>query len=175
MLGLFSSTNRNPNLDRRDLGSKSMNKEEDIRSLLMPVAEQIAQAFKVCFVTVGHLNKQGKDATPQQRVMGASAFKGVARNLIMFAPDPDETGKKYRHIMGEERNKSVPVLKYHTEMVPVDWPGWEGKEVLQVFWDGVSTANIEDSINPDKEEVKAAIELAAPALKLVLAAGRMQA
>jgi hypothetical protein len=107
--------------------------------------------------------------------MGAAAFKGVCRNLIMFAPDPDETSKKYHHIMGEERNKAAPTLKYHTEMVPVDWPGWEGKKVLRVVWDGVSTANIEDSINPDKEEMKAAIELSVPALKLVLQAGRMQA
>jgi hypothetical protein len=157
------------------LGSKSMNKEEDIRSILMPITEQIAQPLTVCFVTVGHLNKQGKDATPQQRVMGAAAFKGVCRNLIMFASDPDETSKKYHHIMGEERNKEVPVLKYHTEKVPVDWPGWEGKKVLRVVWDGVSTANIEDSINPDKEELKAAIELAVPALKSVLATGKMTA
>jgi hypothetical protein len=157
------------------LGSKSMNKEEDIRSILMPISEQIAQALKVCFVTVGHLNKQSKEATPQQRVMGAAAFKGVCRSSIMFAPDPDETGKKYHHIMGEERNKAVPVLKYHTEMVPVDWEGWEGKKVLRVVWGGVSTANMDDAINPDKEEMKAAIELAVPALKLVLQAGRMQA
>ena len=157
------------------LGSKSMNKEEDIRSILMPISEQIAQALKVCVVTVGHLNKQGKDASTKQRVMGASAFVGVARQLIMFGEDPDETGKKYHHIMGEERNKAAPTLKYHTEMVPVDWEGWEGKKVLRVVWDGVSTANIEDSINPDKEELKAAIELTVPALKLVLQAGRMQA
>jgi hypothetical protein len=156
------------------LGSKKMNQEEDIRSILMPVAE-IAQALKVCFVTVGHLNKNGKDATPQQRVMGAAAFKGVARNLIMFAPDPDETSKKFHHICGEERNKSVPVLKYSTAMVPVDWEGWEGKKVLKVVWGGVSTASIEDSINPDKEETKAAIEVTVPALKLVLQTGKMQA
>jgi RecA-family ATPase len=157
------------------LGSKSMNKEEDIRSLLMPVSEQIAQALKVCVVTVGHLNKQGKEASTKQRVMGAAAFIGVARNLLMFGADPEETSKKYHHIMGEERNQAVPTLKYHTEMVPVDWEGWEGKKVLRVVWDGISTASIEDSINPDKEEVKAAIELAAQALKLVLQAGRMQA
>lgn len=157
------------------LGSKSMNKEEDIRSILMPLSEQIAQALKVCVVTVGHLNKQGKDASTKQRVMGAAAFIGVARNLIMFAADPEETSKKYHHIMGEERNQAAPTLKYHTEMVPVDWEGWEGKKVLGVAWDGVSTAHIEDSINPDKEELKAAIELTAPALKLVLQAGRMQA
>jgi putative DNA primase/helicase len=157
------------------LGSKSMNKEEDIRSLLMPVSEQIAQALKVCVVTVGHLNKQGRDASTKQRVMGAAAFIGVARNLLMFGADPEETSKKYHHIMGEERNQAVPTLKYHTEMLPVDWPGWEAKKVLKVVWDGVSTANIEDSINPDKEEVKAAIELTAPALMLALQAGRMQA
>lgn len=158
------------------LGSKSMNKEEDIRSILMPISEQIAQALKVCFVTVGHLNKQSKDATPQQRVMGAAAFKGVCRSLIMFASDPDETSKRYHHIMGEERNKAVPVLKYHTEVVPVDWEGWEGKKVLRVVWDGESTAKIEDSINPDKEETRAAIEVVVPALKAMFPPGtRLQA
>jgi hypothetical protein len=153
------------------LGSKSMNKEEDIRSILMPISEQIAQAMRVCIVTVGHLNKQSKDATPQQRVMGAAAFKGVCRSLVMFAPDPDETSKKYHHIMGEERNKAVPVLKYRTEKVPVGWEGWEGTKVLRVVWGGVSTANIEDSINPDKEETRAAIEVVVPALRMILPPG----
>src|SRR5579864_3108134 len=59
------------------LGSKSMNKEEDVRSLLMPISEQIAQGLNVAVVTVGHLNKQGRDASTKQRVMGASAFVGV--------------------------------------------------------------------------------------------------
>jgi hypothetical protein len=157
------------------LGSKSMNKEEDIRSILMPIAEQIAQAYNVCTITVGHLNKGGKEVSTKQRVMGAAAFIGVARKLLMFADDPNETSKRFHHIMGEERNKAVPTLKYHTEMVPVDWPDWGDEKVLRVVWDGVSTANIEEAINPDKEEVKAAIELTVPALKLVLQAGRMQA
>jgi cell division protein ZapA (FtsZ GTPase activity inhibitor) len=157
------------------LGGKKMNAEEDIRSLLMPISEQVAQALNVCVVTVGHLNRRDKDTSPTARVMGASAFVGVARQLIMFGADPDETGKKYHHIMGEQRNQAAPALKYHTEMVPVDWEGWEGKRVLRVVWDGVSTAHMEDSINPDKEEIRAAIELTVPALKLVLRAGRMQA
>jgi len=153
------------------LGSKAMNKEEDIRKLLMPISEQIAQSMNVSVITVGHINKGNRDVSPKQRVMGASAFVGVARQLIMFGADPDETGKKYRHIMGEERNQSAPVLKYKTEKVSVDWPGWKGEKVLRVVWCGISTAHIEDAINPDKEEMKDAIELAVPALKMILPPG----
>ncbi|MGA9798582.1 MAG: AAA family ATPase [Terriglobales bacterium] len=153
------------------LGNKEMNKEEHIRKLLMPISEQIAQALMVSVITVGHLNRRDKDTSPKQRVMGAAAFVGVARQLIMFGSDPEVTDKKYHHIMGEERNQSAPTLKYKTEKVSVDWPGWEDKKVLRVVWGGVSTARIEESINPDKEELKAAIELAAPALKMILPPG----
>jgi hypothetical protein len=159
------------------LGSKGMNKEEDIRSILMPLSEQVAQACKVAVVTVGHINRRDKDASPLQRIMGAAAFKGVARQVIMFVDDPNETGtsSRYHHLMGELRNGAAPTLKYHTEEVSVDWPGWEGKKVLRVVWDGASTTPMDSAINPDKEEVKAAIELAVPALKLVLQAGKIDA
>jgi putative DNA primase/helicase len=156
------------------LGGKKMNQEDEMRSILMPLSEQIAQALRVCVVTVGHLNRRDRDTSPMQRLMGAAAFGGVARHVFMFGADPDETGKKYHHIMGEMRN-GPPSLKYSTEKVPVDWEGWEGQKVLRVVWGGVSTAHMEDSINPDKEEFKAAIELAVPALKLVLQPGRMHA
>lgn len=158
------------------LGSKKMNMEEEMRQLLMPLSEQVAQAMKVCVVTVGHLNKRGSEAAVLERLMGASAFGGVARQVFIFGPDPDETGKKYHHIMGEERNKSVPTLKYKTEKVSVDWEGWGDEKVLRLVWCGVSTATNEESVNPDKEQTKADIELAWPALKATLVPGtRLQA
>lgn len=153
------------------LGSKKMNQEEQMRELLMPLSEQVAQAMGVCVITVGHLNKRGNDAAVLERLMGASAFGGVARQVFIFGSDPDETGKKYHHIMGEERNKSVPTLKYRTEKVSVDWAGFANEKVLQVVWGGVSTATNEESVNPDKEQTKADIELVWPALKKILPLG----
>ena len=68
------------------LGSKEMNKEEQVRSLLMPLAEQIAQPLNVCVITVGHLNKRGAEASILQRFMGAAAFGGVARQSFRVWP-----------------------------------------------------------------------------------------
>jgi hypothetical protein len=154
------------------LGSKKMNLEEEIRGgILMPLVT-IAQSLEICVVTVGHLNKRDKDASILQRVMGAAAFVGVARQVFMFGNDPDDKDK-YAHVMFEARNKSATKLKYRTEAVTVDWEEWKDQAVLRVIWCGVSTASHEDIINGDTETTKTEIEKATLALKEVLKGGRM--
>jgi hypothetical protein len=134
------------------LGSKKMNIEEEIRGgILMPLST-VAKAHDCSIITVGHLNKRDKDTAVLQRLMGAAAFGGVARDVFIFGPDPDDEDK-YAHTMSETRNKSAPQLKYRTEVVKVEWDG-KTSEVVRVKWCGVSHADVDDVVNAPRQQEK---------------------
>ena len=134
------------------LGGKKMNAEEEIRGgILMPLS-LVARQHHCSIITVGHLNKRGNEAAVLQRLMGCAAFVGVARDVFIFGPDPDEEDK-YTHTMSEMRNKSAPQLKYKTEAVKVAWGGKES-EVIRVDWRGVSHADVDEVVNAPKQQEK---------------------
>jgi len=134
------------------LGRAKMNLEEEIRGgILMPLS-QVAKNHHCSIVTVGHLNKRGSEATVLQRLMGCAAFSGVARDVFIFGPDPEDENK-YAHIMSEIRNKSAPNLKYQTEVVKTEWDG-KTSEVIRVKWCGVSHAEVDDVVNAPKQQEK---------------------
>jgi len=67
------------------LGGKSMNGEQDVRGILIPL-KQIAARLGVAVILVMHLNKKS-DLDAISRVGGAMAFTGVARCSWLFARD----------------------------------------------------------------------------------------
>jgi putative DNA primase/helicase len=151
------------------LGSKKMNQEDDMRSILMPLSS-LAQELNVCIVTVGHLNKKGNEAPLLQRLMGAAAFGGVARQVFMFGDDPEENNK-FAHVMGFGRGTTTHPLKYKTESVPVEWDG-KTSEVVRIKWCGVSNVlDMDDVINPPKQREKTTTEEAADFIKAFLRDG----
>ncbi len=118
------------------LGRKNMNKEEEMRSILMPLAEHIAQPKQVCVITVGHLNKRGDDASILERFMGAAAFGGVARQAFAFGPHPEDDDK-FTHVMGHARATTSLPMKYKTVAVPYEWDG-QTSTIVQVKWLGTA-------------------------------------
>jgi hypothetical protein len=151
------------------IGNKKMNLEEEIRGgILMPLAN-VAKSNNCSIVTVGHLNKKGAEASVLQRLMGAAAFGGVARDVFIFGPDPDEEDK-YAHTMSETRNKSAPQLKYRTEAVQVAWGGKES-EVIRVKWCGVSHADLDEVVNPQKQQEKSTTSKAVMLISGMLRSG----
>ena len=68
------------------LGSASMVDEQEVRTVLVPLAE-IAKACDLAIICVLHINKK-EGLAPIHRVSGAGAFIGVARASWLFAPDP---------------------------------------------------------------------------------------
>jgi hypothetical protein len=136
------------------LGGLVMNKEEDIRSLLMPLAD-MAQRNNVCVVTVGHLNKRnGKDGTPLlDRIMGAAAFKGVARQVFLFGDDPEDDDR-FKHIMNFGRPDDKPALRYKTTKRKVVFDGGQS-DVIAVEWLGAAeSVDVDESIDGPKKQDK---------------------
>lgn len=152
------------------LGSKSMNKEDEMRGgILMPLSK-MASSFNVCVVTVGHLNKRDKETALLQRLMGAAAFGGVARQVFMFGDDPEEDSK-FAHIMGLGRATASPPLKYKTEAVQVEWDGKES-EVVRVKWCGpAENIDMDEVVNARKQSDKTKDKEAGAFLKAFLRDG----
>jgi hypothetical protein len=144
------------------LGGLAMNKDDEMRDLLMPLA-QFAQRRNVCIVTVGHLNKRGKDEVQLlDRVMGAAAFHAVARQTFLFGDDPDDDDK-FTHIMNLGRPNEYPALRYKTELedkvVKVNWIGAA---------DGIDT---DESIDGPKQKDKSTAKLVRNTIKTLLTSG----
>ncbi len=151
------------------LGNKALNKEEDMRQLLMPLSD-LAREIGCCIVTVGHLNKRERGTDPLQRIMGAAAIKGVARFIYFFGPDPEDADK-FAHVMVQRRGVGAKSLRYATEGVKVTWDGQES-EVVRVVWRGFSEATSEDAVDPASGKEKSSEEKAAVVLKKFLSTGK---
>lgn len=149
------------------LGKLSMNKEEDIRSILMPLSK-LAQELKITIITVGHMNKR-EAATPIERTMGAPAFIGVSRAAYMFGFDPEEDSK-FAHIMARLRNSTTKSLKYNTITVPLPIEG-ELSNVIKIEWNGTSEMDANDLTAVKSHKEKGEEQKAAECLKAFLLAG----
>lgn len=154
------------------LGNKALNKEEDMRQLLMPLSE-LAREIGCCIVTVGHLNKRERGTDPLQRIMGAAAIKGVARFIYFFGPDPEDADQ-FCHVMVQRRGVGAKALRYATEGVKVTWDGQES-EVVRINWRGFSEATSEDAVDPASGKEKSSEEKAAVVLKKFLSTGKKPA
>ncbi len=136
------------------LGRLSMNKENDMRDLLMPLAD-LAQRKNICIVTVGHLSKKTNTDGVQllDRVMGAAAFHGVARQTFLFGDDPSDDNK-FTHIMNFGRPDDKPALKYKTYKTPIEFEG-KKSDVIAVEWLGAAeNVDADESVEGPKTRDK---------------------
>jgi hypothetical protein len=103
-------------------GAKSGNSEQEVRSVLMPLAK-MAQEFNVAIVTVMHNSKtQGRSA--MHKTIGAVGNAGVARMGWTFIRDPENPDHKLMLQMKENLGK-FPGIKYTTQTVPITIRGKE--------------------------------------------------
>ncbi len=136
------------------LGGLSMNKENEMRDLLMPLAE-LAQRKGICVITVGHFNKKTSSDNVQllDRVMGAAAFHGVARQTFMFGDDPEDDDK-FTHIMNFGRPDDKPALRYKTYKKTIEFEGKQS-DVIGVEWLGpAESVDVDESVDGPKTRDK---------------------
>ena len=141
------------------LGGIGMNKEDELRQHISMPLRELAGHFKVCVITVGHLNKRDKDTPVLQRAMGAAAFTGVPRKVFVFGPDPTLV-EKYAHVMKEVRDNQV-AIQYKTVGMP-DPAEIQKSAIIQVEWGKPVEVDAEDLIGgPTNSEKTAAKEAGA--------------
>jgi len=152
------------------LGRLSMNKEDEVRpGLLMPLAN-LAHQHKVCILSVGHLNKR-TEGELLDRVLGARAFTGVARQTLFCAKDSEDENK-FAHIIGLGRGSNTPNLKYKTVGKEYEWEG-QRSEVVLVEWGGVSKSDIEGAVlTPLKQAEKSTAKTVRMLVKNILRDGQ---
>ena len=124
------------------LGKCSMNKEDEVRGLLMPLAD-LAQRHIVSINTLGHLNKDTNKLL-LDRVMGAAAFKGVARQTLFYVTDENDESE-FAHVLGFGRKTTTPGMQYKTEERTLEFKGRPSK-IVCVKWCGTSKLDIEGAI-----------------------------
>lgn len=123
-------------------GAKSGNSEQEVRSVLMPLAK-LAAEFNVSIVTVMHNSKtQGRSA--MHKTIGAVGNAGVARMGWTFIRNPENPDEKLMLQMKENLGK-FPGVKYTTKTVNVSIRGKE-VGVAGIQYLGVSTASAENII-----------------------------
>lgn len=150
------------------LGRAKMNREDEMRSVLMPMA-QLAQSNNVSVNTIGHFNKS-KDVQMLDKVMGARAFVGVARQALFFTNDEDEENE-FSHVMGFGRKTTVPGLKYRTVERDLHHKNITYK-VIAVDWYGASKQDMEQAVTtPQKQSDKAGNKQIKVLLKTLLRDG----
>ncbi len=148
------------------LGRLKMNREEEMRSILMPLA-QLAQSNKVSVNTIGHINKS-KDVEMLDKVMGARAFMGVARQALFFSNDENDESE-FAHVMGFGRKTTTPGLKYRTVQQVLDHNG-KLLKVVAVEWGGESRQDMESAVTSplkqaDKSDAKTVRQIINTALR----------
>lgn len=134
------------------LGRVKMNAEEQVRTILAPLAS-LAAELGIVIITVGHLNRREKGTSPLDRMMGAAAFTGVARVVYLFGPNPD-SDSPYSHVISAARGALADdSLIFHTEVTNEEWGG-KKSDVIKVVWDGKSKATAEDAADPESRKQK---------------------
>jgi hypothetical protein len=155
------------------LGKVKMNAEEEVRTILTPLA-LLAAELNIVVVSVGHFNRRDKGTDPLNRLMGAAAFTGVARGVTLFGPDPD-IENTHHHIMTSARGDTeAGGMKYHTEIELIEIQGKKSK-VVKVLWDGKAEVHADDTTDgmsrSEKSKKSAGVEL----IKGFLSGGKRQA
>lgn len=158
------------------LGKLKMNDEGEMRRILQPLAD-MCHELGICTVLTGHLNKKTDAKSIQDRIMGARAFQGVARQIFFFDSDPDSTDR-FAHVMVPFRfapYKEPPKsIRYHTEAVMFSKDGLQSEQVVARF-DGFSDCTIDDVAKGGSTKDKQALEDAIASLKEFLKDGQKPA
>ena len=122
------------------LGSVNMDREREVRSVLMPLA-QLAERLEVTIILILHFNKRG-DVRAVHRLLGAIAFSGVARAVWLFAEDPDNDGACLMLHGKMNVAKKQETLRYRTEERDLVIEG-EPAQVPFIEWCGTSKVDAE--------------------------------
>lgn len=152
------------------LGKVKMNAEEEVRSILMPLA-LLAAELKITIINVGHFNRRDKGTDPLNRLMGAAAFTGVARSVTIFGPDPDIENTHHHIMIAGRGDTESGGLKYHTEVTELTYEG-DTSKVVKIIWDGKAEVHAEDATDNASRQDKGRMTEAAQFIREMLSSGQ---
>lgn len=148
------------------LGNKSMFKDQEFRSVMMPLVE-LAQSTGVAIITVMHNSKQtGRSAL--QKVGASLGGVGTARIGWTFI-ETDEEGEREMMIMKKNLG-NFPGLRYCTEGLPVNI-GSSTTEQAVMKYVGVAKGTADNAIAAREDTANRMIDKAIVLLKKLLPIG----
>ena len=155
------------------LGAAKMNAEEEVRPILMQL-NVLAQELGVIVPCVSHFNGREKGTDPLRRVMGAAAFTGAARGVILFGPDPDAESTHSHIITLGRGDTEAGGLRYQTEVENVEWDG-DTSKVVKIVWGGKTEVHADDATDSLSRSDKSRIAEASILIAEFLKAGKRPA
>jgi putative DNA primase/helicase len=101
--GLVAIDSASSYLDR----GLNANSDQDVRRALLPLA-RMAQDARTTVVASLHVNKKG-DAAAGQRVLGAAAWRNVARSVLVAGKLPEDQGEGFGVLVEKNNLSAKPV------------------------------------------------------------------
>lgn len=157
------------------LAGVNMNREDEVREILMQVVDNLVTPLRVSVMTIGHLNKRERGTDPKDRVMGARAFYGVARFVYFCGDDEDAPAEdKHSHVMTQDRGVGAQAIKYRTEAVDQTWAGQTSK-VVRIVWGKKCNADAQSTVDQLSKGDKRLSAESAAFIREVLKSGKKPA
>jgi len=123
------------------------NQEGDVRDLLQPLV-QLAEETGVAVLCIAHIGKGNVGLNPAQRIMGATAFVGVVRMVLMVDVLPDEY--QIDPIDGEPQPPKRHVLEVVKTNISRAEPPLMYEAGETVRWLGRSSLSIKDVMDANR-------------------------
>jgi hypothetical protein len=124
------------------LGGASINKEQDVRRVLQPLAKR-ARDYDLAVIMVAHFNKNSETRSAMDRVGGAKAIVGMGRSAWTCVREPEKETKEgepmpiqdpERRLFLKLKNNLAPSriggLVYTIKTAPVEVEGKDGPEMV---------------------------------------------
>lgn len=157
------------------LAGVNMNREDEVREILMQVVDNLVTPLRVSVMTIGHLNKRERGTDPKDRVMGARAFYGVARFVYFCGDDEDAPAEdKHSHVMTQDRGVGAQAIRYRTEAVDQTWAGQTSK-VVRIVWGNKCNVDTQSTVDQLSKGDKRLSAESAAFIREVLKSGKKPA
>ncbi len=154
------------------LGGASINKEQEVRRVLSPLAKVMADTG-CAGITVGHFNKS-LGVAAIHKTGGAVALVGIQRMAWGFMRSPDDAEVTLMLRVKGNLSKSKGGLRYRikTRQVPIS-----GQSVEQpiISWDGVTEETADGTLSVESDPGEGKIRAAMRWVKTALAEGPRRA
>jgi putative DNA primase/helicase len=154
------------------LGGASINKEQEVRRVLSPLAKVMADTG-CAGITVGHFNKS-LGVAAIHKIGGAVALVGIQRMAWGFMRSPDDAEVTLMLRVKSNLSKSKGGLRYRIKTRQISISGQSVEQPI-ISWDGVTEETADGTLSVESDPSEGKIRAAMRWVKTVLAEGPRRA
>ena len=138
------------------LGDKKGSYDDEVRSVLTPLADTIGDKLGITIVAIAHLNKGSNGQGVAGRISGSGALVQVPRVAHMLVEDPDDPSLRVLQLFKRNICKDTSGASFRIESCTVpaeDAPGG-CIETSRLVWVGLKTVDLDAALDPKRRIIK---------------------